>query len=140
MPLGKEGSLGIEGDETSVDGGMLPREMMAKGEACRLVRDFIVHFSNPLRLRIMCELHGSESSVTDLVEATGARQPTVSQQLNLLRLAGIVARKREGNRSLYRIADPLARDMMGYIYVIAEKLLNRQGEGQTQTLESSKAC
>lgn len=102
------------------------KEMLLRGDACHAVRDFIAHFSNPLRLRIMCELSKGKASVTALVAATGARQPTVSQQLNLLRLSGIVSRTREGNRSMYEIADPLAEEMMEFVFSMAEKLVVRQ--------------
>ncbi len=101
------------------------RELMESGVACHAVRDFVAHFANPLRLQILCVLSDGETSVSELVELTGARQPTVSQQLNLMRLAGIVSRTRDGNRSLYRIADPLADQMMTFIYSIAEQLVVR---------------
>ncbi len=135
MPLGNTVPLDVEGHDPKVEEESKHREMMARGDACHIVRDFVAHFSNPLRLKIMCELYGSESSVTDLVEATGARQPTVSQQLNLLRLSGIVTRTRVGNRSMYRFADPLAQEMMEYIFTIAAKLLKRQGESTRQPPE-----
>lgn len=102
------------------------KEALLRGNACNLVRDFIAHFSNPLRLRILCELSKGEASVSELVEATGARQPTVSQQLNLLRLSGIVSRTRHGNRSVYEIADSIAEEMMEFVFSLAEKLLDRQ--------------
>lgn len=100
--------------------------LMENGEACHAVRDFIAHFANPLRLRILCSLSVGEASVNALVETTGARQPTVSQQLNLLRLAGIVSRTRDGNRNVYQLADPIAAEMMEFIFTIAEKLIARQ--------------
>ena len=101
------------------------QELLRGGEACHAVRDFIAHFSNPLRLRILCELSLKSASVSELVEATGARQPTVSQQLNLLRLSGILTRTRDGNRRVYQIADPVAREMMEFIFSIADMLVAR---------------
>ena len=73
-------------------------------------------------------LSDGEASVSELVEITGARQPTVSQQLNLLRLAGVVSRTREGNRSLYQLSDPIAEEMMSFIFTIAERLTARYDE------------
>ncbi len=104
------------------------QQLMENGEACHTVRDFIAHFSNPLRLRILCILSLKGASVNELVAATGARQPTVSQQLNLLRLSGIVSRTRMGNRSHYELADPIAREMMDFIMILAEKLVLRQAD------------
>jgi ArsR family transcriptional regulator len=100
--------------------------MLEDGAACHLVVDFIAHFCNPLRLRILCALSMGETSVNDLTEMAGARQPAVSQQLNLLRRSGLVERRREGNRNLYRIADPLVLEMMESIFNVAEELVARQ--------------
>ena len=67
------------------------QEMLAfDGEACHVVRDYVAHFANPLRLRILCVLATRRASVGALVDITGARQPSVSHQLNLLRLSGVV--------------------------------------------------
>lgn len=102
------------------------KELLLQSDACHVVRDFIAHFSNPLRLRIMCELSKGEASVSELADAIGARQPNVSLQLNLLRLSGIVTRTRDGHRSMYKIADPLAVEMMEFIFSLGEKLLARR--------------
>ena len=101
-------------------------ELMQQGVACHVVRDYINHFANPVRLRVLCELVAGERSVTELVEATGARQSTVSQQLNLLRLGGLVDRTRVGSKNMYRIVDPLAVETMQFLFSLAEKLLARQ--------------
>ena len=104
------------------------RELLQSGVACHVIRDFIANFANPLRLRILCALSDGEASVGELVELTGARQPTVSQQLNLMRLAGVVSRTRDGNRSLYQIADPIAEKTMAFIFSIAEDLVSRSND------------
>lgn len=101
-------------------------DLLRNSDACHLVRDFVAHFANPLRLQILCELSQHHSTVNELVVATGARQPAVSQQLNLLRLSGIVARTRDGNKNVYRIADPLADDMMEFLFHVADRLTERQ--------------
>jgi ArsR family transcriptional regulator len=62
--------------------------------------------SQPGRLAILSALHGGERSVSELVAATGRGQPNVSQHLAQLLQAGLVASRREGNRVLYRLADP----------------------------------
>jgi DNA-binding transcriptional ArsR family regulator len=62
--------------------------------------------SQPGRLAILSALHGGERSVSELVAATGRGQPNVSQHLAQLLQAGLVASQREGNRVLYRLADP----------------------------------
>jgi DNA-binding transcriptional ArsR family regulator len=44
--------------------------------------------------------------VQELVEESGLSQTNVSRHLGLLRRDGIVGRVRDGNRAVYRIADP----------------------------------
>jgi DNA-binding transcriptional ArsR family regulator len=105
------------------------KEALRSGGACHAVRDYIAHFANPVRLNILCELFHKEASVNELVAAAGVRQPTVSQQLNNLRLAGVVARRRSGNSNVYRIVDPLAEQMMEFIFSLAVKLNERSARG-----------
>ena len=98
--------------------------------ACGTVRDFIANFSNPVRLRIMCALmEQGEASVAQLVLATGARQPAVSQNLKQLRLSGIVNRRRVGTSNLYRISDPNAEEMMEFIFRLSTTLVPKEAVG-----------
>ncbi|WP_200210147.1 ArsR/SmtB family transcription factor [Micromonospora coerulea] len=53
------------------------------------------------RLRLMWLLVEGEHDVTALVAALGVARPAVSQHLGKLRLAGLVAVRREGRRALY---------------------------------------
>lgn len=60
---------------------------------------------NVQRLRILeyLDLNG-ESTVTEIVGGIRAAQGAVSQQLNKLRAAGVVACRREGRRVIYSLA------------------------------------
>jgi len=64
--------------------------------------------SHPLRLRILevLEEGGVEANVSTLCEATGAPQPTVSQQLARMRLEGVLDTRREGTQVFYRVTRP----------------------------------
>ena len=62
--------------------------------------------SHPQRLYLLCCLCDGEATVGDLEKACGAPQPVISQHLTRMRLEGVVASRREGNRVHYRIADP----------------------------------
>jgi DNA-binding transcriptional ArsR family regulator len=75
-------------------------------EATRLVADRFRALADPSRLRILSVLMEGERSVGDLVEALALEQPTVSRHLAVLRRQGIVARRTDGNRAFYCIADP----------------------------------
>lgn len=61
----------------------------------------------PMRIRLLEAMREGELSVKKLQEATGASQQNVSQHLGVLLRAGIVGRRKEGNFSLYAIADPV---------------------------------
>jgi len=60
----------------------------------------------PMRIRLMDAIYDGEATVSELQEATGASQQNVSQHLGVLLRAGIVAREKRGNRSVYTLADP----------------------------------
>ncbi len=59
----------------------------------------------PMRIRLLDRLRDGEASVHDLTDATDASQQNVSKHLGVLHGAGIVSRRKDGNRVLYAIAD-----------------------------------
>ncbi|HEU5471759.1 MAG TPA: metalloregulator ArsR/SmtB family transcription factor [Actinophytocola sp.] len=59
--------------------------------------------ADPTRLRLLRLLGGGESDVSTLTEQVSATRSSVSQHLGRLRLAGLVASRRDGRRMLYRI-------------------------------------
>lgn len=61
-------------------------------------------FSDRTRLRILSLLSGGELCVCDLVEVLGVPQPKASRHLAYLRRVGLVASRKEGYWSYYRIA------------------------------------
>ncbi|WP_410012189.1 metalloregulator ArsR/SmtB family transcription factor [Sodalis sp. C49] len=62
--------------------------------------------ANEDRLLLLCHLSQHESSVGELASALGIVQPTLSQQLGVLRRKKMVATRREGKQIFYRIGDP----------------------------------
>ena len=58
---------------------------------------------NEDRLLLLCQLSQGECCVSELEEALGIRQPTLSQQLGVLRNENVVATRREGKNIFYRI-------------------------------------
>jgi len=61
--------------------------------------------SEPMRITLLDALREGEATVQDLQKATGASQQNVSKHLGILLRSGTVARRKEGNFSLYSIAD-----------------------------------
>jgi len=64
--------------------------------------------STPLRLRIISSLCNGEKSVGELIDEIACTQPNMSQHLNQLYRAGVVARKRVGQSMVYRIQNERA--------------------------------
>jgi DNA-binding transcriptional ArsR family regulator len=64
------------------------------------------------RLRLLAGLLDGERDVTTLTAAVGAARPAVSQHLGKLRLAGLVAVRREGRRAVYTVAGPHVRRLV----------------------------
>jgi DNA-binding transcriptional ArsR family regulator len=59
--------------------------------------------AEPNRRAILERLRTGERPVGDLIEATGLSQPAVSKHLKLLREAGLVSVRPDGQRRLYRL-------------------------------------
>ncbi len=72
-------------------------------ELSEKTRDFLKALASPARQRIMLLFsQGAELSVGDVAERAGIGQSTASEQLTLLRRAGILTSRREGKIVLYR--------------------------------------
>ncbi|UHQ57165.1 metalloregulator ArsR/SmtB family transcription factor [Microbulbifer sp. YPW16] len=82
------------------------------GNASALLRSL----GNPDRLLLMCQLSQEELCVGDLEERLDIRQPSLSQQLGVLRREGLVATRREGKHVFYRIADPKVLTLLQTLY------------------------
>ena len=84
----------------------------AAGEACRLMKAL----SNPDRLLLLCQLSQSEMSVGELEAALGIMQPTLSQQLGVLRAEDLVDTRRDGKHIYYRVKSPQALAVLRVLY------------------------
>jgi DNA-binding transcriptional ArsR family regulator len=90
-----------------------PAEMRA---AAREVTALLRGLANADRLLLLCEMTHGELSVGELEARLGISQPTLSQQLGVLRGEGLVATRREGKRIFYRIADANALQVLETLY------------------------
>ncbi len=96
---------------------------MADPQSCAMMRDFIAHFANPVRLKLLCRLvRGGRLCVNELVEETGEKQSTVSQQLKQLQMARMVRREREGNRVYYAVASSVVEETMRFFAKISTEV------------------
>ncbi len=78
------------------------------GKACALLKTM----ANEDRLMLLCHLIDAELNVGELEGLTDIRQPTLSQQLGVLRDEGLVSTRREGKYIYYKLASNAVVRMM----------------------------
>ena len=74
--------------------------------------------ANEDRLLLLCQLSQGEMCVSELEEHLDIYQPTLSQQLGVLRNEGAVETRREGKNVYYRLADPALLSIITLLYGI----------------------
>jgi ArsR family transcriptional regulator len=104
---------GVENDMTET---LKPTELASlqasAAQACGLLKVL----ANPARLLLLCHISQQEYCVSDLERMTEIRQPTLSQQLAVLREEQIVRTRREGKQIFYAIASSEALAVMQVLY------------------------
>jgi DNA-binding transcriptional ArsR family regulator len=75
---------------------------------------------HPLRIQIVRGLMNQECNVKHMTECLATAQATVSQQLAVLRSAGVVSCERKGNQVCYRVASPGIRRLVRLIDTLQE--------------------
>lgn len=84
-------------------------------KACALMK----LMANADRLMLLCQLSLGEKSVSELEAILSIQQPTLSQQLTVLRNAALVSTRREGKNIIYAISSPSA---MAVMHVLHEEI------------------
>lgn len=90
----------------------LPSMRAAATQACSLMRVM----SNPDRLLLLCQLAQGERRVGELEELLDIQQPTLSQQLAVLRDESLVDTRREGKQIFYRITSDTVLAVLAVLY------------------------
>jgi DNA-binding transcriptional ArsR family regulator len=81
-------------------------------EACGLL-GILAHED---RLMLLCQIAHEEHSVGELEELLDIRQPTLSQQLGVLRRQGLVDTRRDGKKIYYRLASKQVLALIDTLY------------------------
>ena len=81
-------------------------------DACKLMKVL----SNRDRMMLLCEIAQTEKCVGELEAALDLHQPTLSQQLTVLRTKGLVKTRREGKQIYYSLSSQVAVAVMGLLY------------------------
>lgn len=90
-----------------------PKQMQkAADNACKLMKVL----SNRDRLLLLCQINLGEKSVAELEAILEIRQPTLSQQLTVLRTEGLVKTRRDGRKIYYSLSSEIAASVMSLLY------------------------
>jgi ArsR family transcriptional regulator len=95
---------------------MKPIDMAAMRESAGQASRLMKVLSNPDRLLILCQLAQGERRVGELEALLGIVQPTLSQQLTVLRDEALVATRREGKHVHYRIENAAVLSVISVLY------------------------
>lgn len=83
-------------------------ERASASKACAMLKIL----ANEDRLLILCQLIQGKKNVGQLEQLIGIRQPTLSQQLTVLREEKLVSTERKGKYIFYSLASPEAIQIM----------------------------
>jgi ArsR family transcriptional regulator len=81
-------------------------------DACKLMKVL----SNRDRMMLLCEIAQGERCVSELEAALDLHQPSLSQQLTVLRKEKLVKTRREGKQIYYSLSSQVAVAVMGLLY------------------------
>ena len=91
--------------------------------------DLFKALAHPARVRALEVLVDGEHNVSELQQEVGIESSHLSQQLGVLRRAGLVTTRREGSSVFYALKDPLVADLLA-----TAKALLRTSLRETQDL------
>jgi DNA-binding transcriptional ArsR family regulator len=72
--------------------------------------------ANKDRMMLLCQISSGEKCVSELEEVTGIKQPTLSQQLTVLRNEAVVATRKDGKKVYYSLASEIAATLMDVLH------------------------
>lgn len=97
--------------------------------------EFFKTLGHPARIRVLELLAERERSVGELLPEVGLESSNLSQQLGVLRRAGVVVARKEGNTVIYSIASPDIAELLA----VARKVLTRMLTDRIAVLKGLRA-
>lgn len=101
----------------------------------KLKAEFFKTLGHPARIRILELLAEDDHSVGELIPKLGLESSHLSQQLAVLRKAGVVVARKQGNNVIYSIASPDIAELL----LLARKILTGLLSDQMGLLKDLKA-
>ncbi|BEK95090.1 putative transcriptional regulatory protein ArsR [Nocardia seriolae NBRC 15557] len=93
--------------------------------------DFFKTLGHPVRIRVLELLSQRDHAVSEMLVEIGVEAANLSQQLSILRRAGLVTARREGLSVTYELTSPQVAELL----VVARAILNGVVTGQAEALE-----
>ncbi|MGK2948911.1 MAG: ArsR/SmtB family transcription factor [Acidimicrobiales bacterium] len=94
-------------------------EAALRAPVSELKAELFKTLGHPARLRVLELLSDGEHSVSDMQPHVGIESSHLSQQLGILRRAGLVHTRKQGASVIYALADPLVAELLA----VAKRLL-----------------
>jgi DNA-binding transcriptional ArsR family regulator len=101
----------------------------------KLKGEFFKTLGHPARVRILELLASQDRSVGELLPEVGLEASNLSQQLGVLRRAGVVGARKEGSAVIYSIASPDIAELLA----VARKVLTTVLADRVAVLEDLRA-
>lgn len=97
----------------------------------QLKAEFFKTLGHPARIRVLELLSEREHAVAEMLPEVGIEPANLSQQLAVLRRAGLVTTRKEGSNVYYSLASPLFAELLA----VARRILTGVLAGQVELLE-----
>ncbi|AXY56737.1 transcriptional regulator [Acinetobacter chinensis] len=91
-------------------------EIASMRKSAETVVGILKSLANTDRLLILCHLSQQELNVSQIEEITRINQPTLSQQLMMLRKSDVVSTRRDGKQIYYSIKDERLISVLNHLY------------------------
>ncbi|MBF6277670.1 transcriptional regulator [Nocardia sp. 852002-20019_SCH5090214] len=93
--------------------------------------EFFKTLGHPIRIRVLELLSEREQAVSEMLAEIGIEPANLSQQLAILRRAGLVVARREGLSVTYELTSPQVAELLA----VARAILTGVVAGQAEALE-----
>jgi DNA-binding transcriptional ArsR family regulator len=100
----------------------------------QLKAEFFKNLGHPARIRVLELLSRREHAVAEMLPEVGIEAANLSQQLAVLRRAGLVATRKEGSNVYYSLTSPQVAELL----TVARRILTEVLAGQMVLLEDLK--
>jgi ArsR family transcriptional regulator len=88
--------------------------------------EFFKTLGHPVRIRVLELLGRREHAVSELLPEVGVEAANLSQQLAVLRRAGLVTTRKEGSAVYYSLTSPRVAELLAVARVILTEVLTEQ--------------